>query len=103
MNPQKINQARKTLQLKETATPAEIKKQYHKLTKKHHPDQTNPKNNKKMQEINQAYQLLQQHIQQTPIPLTPQTIKETKTTHQKHIESFTQDWMWTPHNKKTKK
>ncbi|OYT53056.1 MAG: heat-shock protein [Candidatus Altiarchaeales archaeon ex4484_2] len=98
MNPQEIKKAQKTLQLPEETTPAEIKKQYHKLTKKHHPDQGN-KNQKRMQEINQAYQTLQEYIQNYLINLNPQ---ETKTTHQKHMESFTHDWMWTPGKKQKK-
>ncbi len=98
MNPEKIKQARETLKLGEKTTPQEIKKQYHMLTKKHHPDQGN-KNQKRMQEINQAYQILQEYIQEYPINLNPE---KTKTTHQKHMESFTHDWMWTPGKKQKK-
>jgi len=99
MNPQEIRKAQKTLQLPEQTTPAEIKKQYHTLSKKHHPDQGKQNNQKKMQEINQAYQTLQEYIQNYPINLNPQ---ENKTKHQKHMESFTHDWMWTPGKKQKK-
>ena len=76
---QSIEAARKTLHLNEDATLAEIKKAYHDLCKKHHPDGSsdiNGKNSQKIYDLTEAYELLMQYCRDYRFPLSRPSSEE---------------------------
>lgn len=66
---QAIEQARQILELPDRATLAEIKRNYHRLSKRHHPDATGAADGGEMYRITAAYELLVQYCQEFAFPL----------------------------------
>lgn len=64
---EEIDKARKTLELSENATLAEIKEVHRRLSKKWHPDKCKKKDQKicheMMKEINKAYKIISKYIE----------------------------------------
>ncbi len=69
-----IEQARDILHLGDDATLAEIKRAYHRLSKRYHPDSAQGKgqgNTDKMYQLTAAYEQLMQYCAEYRFPLTP--------------------------------
>ncbi|MCL2459077.1 MAG: J domain-containing protein [Desulfobulbus sp.] len=74
-----IEQAREVLRLPERASLAEIKRNYHRLSKLHHPDAaaSGPEGaSDQMYRITAAYELLMRHCNEYRFPLTREEAEE---------------------------
>ena len=88
---EKIDKARKFLGLEEESTLDEIKKIYRELARKFHPDKKKG-DQKKMQEINQAYENLLSYCENYRYPLSAERIKK-EDRKSKLEERFKDDWL----------
>ena len=70
---QAIDQARELLKLGDKATLGEMKRAYHRLSKRYHPDTTadNDPNGEMMYQLTEAYELLMRYTKEYRFPLTP--------------------------------
>ena len=88
---EKVDRARKLLELGEEATLDEIKKTYRELARKFHPDKKKG-DKKKMQEINQAYENLLSYCENYRYPLSKERIKK-EDRKSRLEERFKDDWL----------
>ena len=70
---QAIEQARELLKLDDRATLGEMKRAYHRMSKKYHPDRSaeTEENSEIMYRITEAYELLMRYTKEYRFPLTP--------------------------------
>ena len=94
---QKITEARKTLQIPEQATLAEIKKNYRKLMLKYHPDRYT-RNIKKdtdvAAQITSAYKIIMTYCTQYKFSFTSEEIKKYLPPDEWWLERFGHDPHW---------
>lgn len=88
---ERIDRARRLLGLGEEASLGEIKRTYRELAKKFHPDKQKG-DQKKMQEINQAYKDLLNYCERYRYPLSKERIKK-EDRQSKLEERFKDDWL----------
>ena len=88
---ERVDRARKLLGLGEESTLDEIKKTYRELARKFHPDRKKG-DQKKMQEINQAYENLLSYCDNYRYPLSMERIKK-EDRKSKLEERFKDDWL----------
>ena len=69
---QEIDRARRLLGLGERATLGEIKRAYHRLSKRYHPDTGGGDDPAMMYKLTAAYELLMRHCEQYRFPLAPE-------------------------------
>ncbi|MBN2014965.1 MAG: DnaJ domain-containing protein [Candidatus Altiarchaeota archaeon] len=100
----RINEARKTLGLGESATLEEIKKSYRELVKKYHPDKYSKvkkkRSEKQMKEVNEAYEFIMEYCGSYRYSFTE---KEVEDFYTKYMKGFQEDWMWGPGKRGDKK
>jgi curved DNA-binding protein CbpA len=93
-----IDEARKVLELDDTATLYEIKDSYRRLAMKYHPDKCKEKNKKECEEmfkkINHAKNVLLDYCFNFHIPFNEESAKETKVEKEfnNHYERFYDTW-----------
>lgn len=98
---QKIDQARKLLELGEHATLGEIKQAYYRLCKQYHPDAAGPnrKNDEKMMyRITEAYDILMRYCEQYRFPLCPEE-SDIYDAEDWWMDRFGQDPLWSRRRK----
>ena len=69
---QAIDKARRLFGLEERATLGEIKKAYHRLSKRYHPDTAAAKDREMIYRLTAAYELLMHYCEQYRFPLVPE-------------------------------
>lgn len=94
---EKIENARKILQLGEDATIEEIRESYRQLSLKYHPDRCKEKNKEKceekIRELNEAMEVLLNYCVNYRISFRKEDIRKNITDyHQQHLDSFFDDW-----------
>ena len=95
-NFEKINAARKLLGLSSEATVSEIKEAYRTMVKRHHPDRylneaERRENEKRMAEINRAYELLLSYIEEYKISFRKEDVERCEP--ERDMKRFYQDWL----------
>jgi hypothetical protein len=97
---QKIDAARKLLQLGDEASQVEIKRAYRRLAKRHHPDLRGRKNGAKypdettMRELNSAYRVLLDYCASVPVPLTLNEANKPLDDEDWWLSRFGEDPLW---------
>lgn len=92
----KIDTSRKLLNLSREATLSEIKEAYRDKVKEYHPDKCHNEakrgeNERKMSQINQAYKVLLNYIQEYNISFKEEDVK--KNAPDRDMRRFYQDWL----------
>lgn len=94
---EEISAARKTLELPETATLAEIKSNYRALLDKWHPDKCK-KNKQECEEMTRriisAYQMVEKYCLHYQYSFSEQTVKRHRTPEEWWFERFGGDPLW---------
>lgn len=93
---QAIEDARDLLRLGDTATTGEIKRAYHRLCKRFHPDKSGRSDggqSEQIYRITAAYELLQQYCREFRFPLKP-GVGDLDDAEEWWMERFGQDPVW---------
>lgn len=92
LNFEKIDWARKILDLPEEATLQEIKQAYRSKVKKYHPDKTGRKGyEEKMVQINRAYETLLQYIEEYRFSFRKEDVERNDPA--RDMRRFSEDWL----------
>ncbi len=95
---EKINNARKILQLDKEVTLDEVKSQFRKLSKKYHPDSCRDKKiggyEEKFKQINDAYQIIMEYIRNYKYSFNKKDVQDTKIEkmYREHLNRFYNGW-----------
>ncbi len=92
---EKLDWARKTLELSEEVNQSQIQEAYRTLSKKYHPDKGG--NHEKMSEINKAYKIILDYINEYKFSLTEKELKKQKP-EMRWYEMMKNDPVWGPGN-----
>jgi len=91
-----IEKARKILKLSEKASIADVKNSYKKLVKKYHPDKCRDEKKKfcekKIKEINKAYETIMEYCLNYRIPLRNDLSKKQDISDKEHMDRFYNGW-----------
>ena len=94
---EEIDKARKILDLGRDATIEEIKRAYHRLSKKWHPDKCREKDkelcHEKMKEINKAYKIIMKYIENYRYSFTEEKVTE-ENPEERWKAQFGSDPLW---------
>ena len=93
---EKIDAARRLLNLEEKATIVQIKAAYRDLAKKYHPDttqETKEVSEEMMRKLNDAFQMLMEYALNVPISFKKGTLDE-QNPEQILYEQFKDDWLY---------
>mgnify|MGYP001450150471 CR=1 FL=1 len=97
INFEKIDKARKILELEERASLVEIKKAYRSLSKKWHPDRCEKGDEKlcheRMKEINKAYKILLEYVEHYCYPFSKEKVIE-DSPEERWKRQFGSDHLW---------
>ncbi|MBW2040049.1 MAG: J domain-containing protein [Deltaproteobacteria bacterium] len=94
---EKIDAARKVLELEEEASSEEIKKAYRGLSKRYHPDHCQQEEaycEEMIRKINQAYEVITAYIHSYKYSFRKEEVQRNDPHHV--MGRFYEDWMWGP-------